>query len=175
MKGFARLVQADSTRVALRARAAVNTAFGRCALLAAGFAAALVATEAMAVFVVTEPWVRLSADARSAEAYMELSSTEAATLVDVRCDMAKKIAIRSPGKSRVLVRSIVLPAGQKVALAPRGERLSLSGLDRTLHLGDHLAMVLVVAGADGTRREIPVNAEVRLHSPTDDHLHGHAH
>lgn len=144
-------------------------------MLAAGFAAALGATEAMAVFVVTEPWVRLSADAHSAEAYMELTSTEAAALVDVRCDAAKSIAMRSPGKSRASVKSIALPAGKTVALAPRAQRLALSGLHRNLSLGDHVAMMLVIANADGTRREIPVSAEVRLHSPTDDHLHGHAH
>jgi hypothetical protein len=36
-------------------------------------------------------------------------------------------------------------------------------------------MVLVVQAADGSRQEIPLEAEVRLHSPTYDHLHGHRH
>jgi len=35
--------------------------------------------------------------------------------------------------------------------------------------------VLVIEGADGGTREIPVNAEVRRRSPTDDHRVPHKH
>ena len=148
---------------------------GRCVMTAVAFAAALCATDATAVFIITEPWVRPSTDSRSAEAFMELSSTESARLVGVRCDAAASIEMRAPGSSPAPVKAIDLPAGKPVVLAPRAYRLALGGLAQPLRLGDHVAIVLIVMTADGTGQEIRVNAEVRRNSPTYDHQHGHKH
>jgi len=142
---------------------------------ALGFALVLIVPEAAAIFIVNEPWVLLAPNGRSAEAYMNLTSTEGATLVDVRAEVTRSIAIRPPGTKRTAVTQIKLPAGEKIALAPGAYRFALASLDRPLKLGDRVAMVLTIEAADGSRTEIPLSAEVRKRSPTYDHLHGHAH
>jgi VCBS repeat-containing protein len=48
-------------------------------------------------------------------------------------------------------------------------------LTRALKLGDRVPLMLTIESGDGSRQEIPIDAEVRRHSPIDDHLHGHAH
>jgi copper(I)-binding protein len=148
---------------------------GQRCVLACAFFVALVPAGAAAVFTVTEPWVRVAPDAKSAEAYMELFSSDGAKVVGVRSDIAADVAMRPPGVTRATVTEITLPAGKTVKLAPGGYRFALAGLDRSLKLGDRVALVLIVEAADGSRQEIPANAEVRRHSVTDDHKHGHAH
>ena len=143
--------------------------------LACGLAIALIATDAAAIFIVTEPWVRLSPNARSAEAYMQLRSTEGATLVGVRSDATVNIEIRPPGTTRTSVRAIKLPAGETVMLAPGAHRFVLASLNRPLKLGDRVAFVLTIEAVDGSRSEISLSAEVRRRSPTDDHRRGHSH
>ena len=74
------------------------------------------------------------------------------------------------GKARAAVTRIVLPAGETVLLAPGKARLAIVKLKKPLKLGDRVNFVLTVEAADGKTREIPVNAEVRRRSPTDDHV-----
>jgi copper(I)-binding protein len=142
---------------------------------ALGLALLLVATDAAAIFIVNEPWVLVAPNGRSAEAYMNLTSTEGATLVGVSTEVTKNVEIRAPGGKRTAVTEIKLPAGKKMALAAGAYRFALAGLDRPLKLGDRVAFVLTIEAADGSRTEVPLNAEVRKHSPTYDHHHGHAH
>ena len=106
---------------------------------------------------------------------MELTSTDGATLVGVRCDTAKRIEIQPPGNGAKPVSELALPAGKKILLAPKAYRVVLRNLDRTLKLGDHVPMVLVVQDTDGSKQESRLEAEVREHSPTYDHQHGHHH
>lgn len=145
--------------------------------LARGVAALalLAAQDAFAIFIASEPWTKPASRGHSTEAYMELTSTDGATLVEVRCDTAKSIEIRPPGAGAKAVTELALPAREKILLAPKAYRLLLRNVGRTLKLGDHVPMVLVVQAADGSRQEIPLEAEVRLHSPTYDHQHGHHH
>ena len=82
---------------------------------------------------------------------MELTSTEGAALVGVRCDTAGRIEIRAPDSSRPLV-ELSLPPGEKLLLAPKAYRVVLRGVARTLKLGDYVPMVLIVQVADGSRR-----------------------
>jgi len=133
------------------------------------------AHDASAIFIASEPWTKPASRGQSTEAYMELTSTDGATLVGVRCETAKRIEIRPPGTGAKPVSELALPAGKKILLAPKAYRVALHSVDRTLKLGDHVPMVLVVQAADGSRQEIPLEAEVRLHSPTYDHQHGHHH
>ncbi len=144
-------------------------------ILALGMAIAPIATHATAVFDVTEPWVRVSPDARSAEAYMQLRSSGGAKLVDARSELTARVTLRPPGATRASTAGIDLPPGATVTLAPGGFRIALAGLDRPLKLGDRVALVLTIADLDGRRQEIPVNAEVRRRSPTDDHRRAHQH
>ena len=76
-----------------------------------GLALALIPVDAAAIFIATEPWVRVAANARSAEGYMELVSTDGAALVAVRCDAAAGVAIRAPGTTGATVGRLTLPAG----------------------------------------------------------------
>jgi periplasmic copper chaperone A len=149
----------------------------RCGLFAfaLAFATSLFATDAAAILVVQEPWVRIAPDARAAEGYVRLRSSEDATLVGIRSDAAASAEIRQRGKSRASAGRIKLPAGETVMLAPGADRFVLSRLVRPMKLGDRVEFVLVVEAADGSRQEIRVSAEVRNHSPTEDHLHGHRH
>jgi copper(I)-binding protein len=143
--------------------------------LACGLAIACIATDASAIFIVNEPWLRVAPGGRSAEAYMNLTSTEGATLVEVRSEATASIEIRPPGTKGSPVSLIRLPAGEIVMLAPGAYRFGLPKLNRPLKLGDRVAFVLTIEAADGSRTEIPLNAEVRLRSPTDDHRRGHNH
>ena len=143
--------------------------------LALGIALALVAAPTAALFIVSEPWVRPAASVRTTEVYMVLTSTEGATLVGARSEMAAGVTIYAAGKSPVRIERLPLPAGQRVKLAPGGLRLGLSGLARPLKLGDRVPLVLSVEAADGARQEIPVNAEVRRRSPIDDERRAHGH
>jgi copper(I)-binding protein len=140
-----------------------------------GLATMMIAMDAAAILIVSEPWVRPSLNSRSAEGYVQLRSTEGATLVGVQSDAAAKIEIRRSGSSRTSIREVKLPAGETVMLAPGAHRLVLTGLRHTLKLGDRVGIDLTFVTADGDVREIHVNAEVRQRSPTDDHLRGHRH
>jgi copper(I)-binding protein len=140
-----------------------------------GLALALLSSDAAAIFIVTEPWVRLAPNARSAEAYMELRSTEGARLVAVSTAVATGVVLLAPVATRSAVPEIPLAANATVKLAPGAFRIALAHLDRPLKLGDRVALVLTIETADGDRQEIPVNAEVRRHSPTDDHSRAHKH
>jgi copper(I)-binding protein len=140
-----------------------------------GLATALVASETRAMLVVAEPWIRISADRRTAEGYMQLRSTEGATIVGLSSDVSSNVTMRGHGATSPLVAQIKLPPSETVMLAPGSQRFVFPRLDRRLKLGDRVALVLTVVAADGTQQQIPVSAEVRVRSPTDDHLHGHRH
>jgi copper(I)-binding protein len=135
----------------------------------------LSAAQARAVFVVTEPWVRPAGRSQTTEVFVNLTSTEGATLVALRSDAAATAAVHAAGQGKAELTRLPLPAGITVALAPGRTRIVLEELARTLRLGDRVVFTLTVEAADGTRREIPMDAEVRLRSPTDDHRRAHAH
>lgn len=139
-----------------------------------GFSLALVAQQAGAVFVVNQPWVRPAQRTHATEAYMNMTSTDAATLVGVASDAADA-TIQAPGKAAKRVNRLALPAQTVVALAPGEYRVVLSRLARTLKLGDRVQLRLIIEAADGSRQDVGVDAEVRLHSPLDDELHAHHH
>lgn len=135
----------------------------------------MLAAEAATVFAVTEPWVRVAPDGKSAEVFMQLRSSDGAAVVGVKSDVVTGVTMRPPGTGRATVARIVLPAGETVLLAPGAQRLAIPRLPKPLKLGDRVPLVLVVEGADGGTREIAVNAEVRRRSPTDDHRVPHKH
>ena len=146
------------------------------ARLAFSIALLLVAAQARAVFIVNQPWVTPVARGASTEAYMDLTSTEGATLVGIATDAAAAATILRPGKIAKKATSVALPERTLVALKPGGYRIALERVLRTLKLGDRVALTLTIQNADGTRQEIPVDAEVRLRSPIeDDRAHKHQH
>ena len=146
----------------------------RCAL-AGALLIAPVASLAIAVITVSDPWVRVAPNGKSAEVFMEIRSSEAATIVGVESDVAADVPIQRPGTQRAAADKIPLPAGTHVKLAPGAYRFLLPKLNRSLKLGDRVALSLIVEASDGSRQAIPVNAEVRRRSAYDDHLRPHSH
>jgi copper(I)-binding protein len=160
--------------------AATSTVPGRIgrAAVSCGFVLLLLAPSANALFIVNQPWVRPAARGQSTEVYMNLTSTDGATLVAVRTDEAARVAIVGPGQGATAVVALPLPAGTVVALAPGKARLAFTRLVRSVKQGDLVALTLTIEGADGIRQDIPVQAEVRMRSPLDDEKrahHTHAH
>jgi periplasmic copper chaperone A len=139
-----------------------------------GFALALAAFDAHAIFVVNQPWLRPAAKGGPTEVYMDLTSTEGAVLVAVRTEAAANAAIRAPGSARSVAR-LALPAGKLIRLAPGAYRIGLDRLVRTIALGDRVAFTLTIETLDGSRQEIGVDAEARRRSPLDDERRTHSH
>jgi periplasmic copper chaperone A len=135
----------------------------------------LITPDANAILIVNEPWVRVAADGRSAEIYMRLKSTEGATLVAVTSFAADKVALRAPGTAKGAVGELPLPAHTQVDLRSNDYRITLTGLTRRIKLGEHVPLTLTIRSADGLLQEVPINAEVRKLSPTDDESHPHGH
>jgi copper(I)-binding protein len=146
-----------------------------CIALMLGFGGVMASAPANALFIVNQPWVRPAHTAQSTEGYMDLTSTEGATLVGVRADIAKTVSIRAPGSAVAVTTKVTLPPRVLVALAPGQYRIVFSHLLRTLQRGDRVELTLTIEQHDGSRQEIVVNAEVREHSPIDDERHAHEH
>ncbi len=144
-------------------------------ILVWAFALASAGGAAQGVFVVTEPWVRPGAANQAAEAYMRLMSSTGASLMGARTELAATVALRAPTGVTVVPMALPLPAAEVIALQAKGYRLVLQALTRRLRAGDRVPLMLTVRHADGTVAEIAVDAEVRLHSPTDDHRVPHTH
>ena len=146
--------------------------------LACGMGLCVLAADACALFIVNQPWLRPAKSGQSTEMYMNLTSTDGATLVAARTEEAAAIVIRGPGKGLRTLDALPLPAKTLVALAPGKTRLVVIKLARTVKLGDRIAVTLTIEGSDGARQDIPLLAEARLRSPVDDELlshHKHAH
>jgi copper(I)-binding protein len=126
---------------------------------------------AVAVITVSDPWVRVAPNGTSAEAFMEITSSEGATIVRVESDVSPEVPMQRPGTKRAATDTIALPARANVKLAPGDYRFLLPKLKHPLKLGDRVALSLIVETPDGSRQTIPVNAEVRRRSAYDDHLH----
>ncbi len=138
-------------------------------------ALAFPATGGKALIVVNQPWVRPAAAGHSTEVYMNLTSTDGATLLTARTDSAAAVALHRPGNSTRAIAALALPAQTIVELAPRKYRFSLRRLTRTVNLGDVVALTLTIQGADGARQDIAVNAVARLRSPVADERRAHRH
>jgi len=133
---------------------------------------------ATGLFIVNQPWVRPAPAGKTTEAYMDLTSTAGASLIGVESTDAASATIANPkpaSSAGKTPQSIILSPGKLIALAPGAARITLRRLTRTLKLGDRVSLVLVVVYDDGSRQSIPVDAEVRLHSPIDDELRAHHH
>jgi copper(I)-binding protein len=141
--------------------------------LTCGLVLTLLAPTASALFIVNQPWARPAKSGQATDVYMNLTSTDGASLVAVHTEDAEAIVIRGPGKDARTVPMLPLPAGTLVALAPGRHRLVMIGLTRSVKPGDRLALTLTIESADGARQNIPVLAEARLHSPLDDERRAH--
>jgi|WetSurMetagenome_2_1015567.scaffolds.fasta_scaffold274892_2 copper(I)-binding protein len=141
----------------------------------ATLACALWCANAYAVFTVTEAWVRPAGAKAATEAYMELSSSEGATIIAVRCAIAAEVSLVDPKGHPMKIALLALPAGETVTLMPGAVRVALTRLAHTLRLSERVPLVLVIRDLDGRTQEIAVDAEVRRRSPTDGHLRPRTH
>ena len=133
----------------------------------------LFSTAALAVVTVNAPWVRPTPDRTSTEAYLRLTSTEDATLKEVRSTLATSVVIRAAGSKSRTLPQLALPAGVPVVLAPESVCLVLRGLAHPLAVGERIPLVLTIEAADGSRHAISVNADVRQRPPADDERRAH--
>jgi copper(I)-binding protein len=136
---------------------------------------ALPAALAQALTIVNQPWIRPAPAGHSTEAFMNLTSTEGATLVAARSDSAAETALHRPGRDGRTFAELALPARAVVQLAPGNYRFSLRGLKKNVKLGDVVPMTLTIRSADGVSQVIAVGAVARLRSPVDDERRAHAH
>jgi copper(I)-binding protein len=127
------------------------------------------------VFAVNQPWVTPTAGKRTTEAYMDITSSEDAALVAVRSDVAARVSLRAPAGTKSARRELRFPSHATVKLAPGGYRLVLTGVAMPLKPGDRVPLTLTIRHDSGTLQDIPVDAEVRLHSPLDDERRAHQH
>lgn len=142
---------------------------------AIGVATTLLSPAASALFIVNQPWLLPTSSGRSTEVYMNLTSTEGATLVAVRTDEATTALLRGQGKGTRTLEQLPLPAGTLVGLAPGKDRIALIKLKRPVKLGERVALTLTIEAPGGARQDIKVDAEARLRSPVDDERLHHAH
>lgn len=115
---------------------------------------------------VSEPWARATVPGASVgAAYMTLTSPVKARLIAVRSPASGRVEIHSAGMQDGTMRmrqlkSLELPAGQPVTLAPMGLHLMLMELKAPLKSGERVALELVVQ--EGRKRRIvEVSAEIR--------------
>ena len=135
----------------------------------AGVALALCGlAQAQAQVNVQDAWVRGTvATQKVTGAFMTLTAPAAARLVAVRTPVAGRVEIHEMAqqdgvmKMRLLTSGLALPAGQAVELKPGGYHLMLVDLKQPVKAGDTVPLTLVVEGADGTRRNVEVKAEVK--------------
>ena len=139
-------------------------------VFAAALGCALLASDASALFIVNQPWVSPAQKSQTTHAYMNLTSTDGATLLSATSEDAWSVSLHSARGALVV---IALPVKSEVALAPDHDRLTLTGLRRTLKIGDRVKITLVVRDDNGAVNEVDVNAEVRIRSPIDDERRAH--
>jgi copper(I)-binding protein len=126
-----------------------------------------VAFQVRAEVSVTAPWVRATvAQQRATGAFMELASTEAVRVVEVRSPAAKivelhQMRIENNVMKMQAVPALELPAGKAVELKPGGYHVMLIDLVKPLTAGERVNLTLVIEGKDNKRSQIDVDAEVR--------------
>ena len=140
--------------------------FAAAGLLVLSLAAAPAVAQPPAIEV-TNAWTRATVPAqKTAGAYLDIRSRNAARLVGVFSPQADVSEIHHTahdgGVARMKpVKTLDLPPGETVRLAPGSYHIMLVGLKSHLKRGDSLPLTLRVAGADGKLREIEVRVEVR--------------
>lgn len=127
---------------------------------------ALAAAPAWAEVTVTQAWVRGTvASQKATGAFMKLRSSEDAKLVGAASPAATIVEVHEMAmKDNVMtmraVDEIPLPAGKVVELKPGGYHVMLIDLVKPLAKGDKVPLTLTIAGKDGKRSKLEVNADV---------------
>src|SRR6187401_2365329 len=83
-------------------------------ILAGVLVATPVPGRAIVVITVSDPWVRVAPNGKSAEAFMEIRSSERATVVGAESDISAEVPMQQPGTKRAATPGIALPACARV-------------------------------------------------------------
>ena len=142
--------------------------------LACAAAFGMLSAQAASVFAVTEPWVRVAPDGRSAEVFMQLRSSDSAAVVGVKSEAVTGVTMRPAGTGRATVARIALPRARPCCSLPASSG-SHPEARQAAQAGGSRAVRTDREDAAGGKREIAVDAEVRRHSPTADRLAPHKH
>lgn len=134
----------------------------------AAVAGLVLASSAFAQVTVKEPWVRGTvAEQKATGAFMQLTSTADAKLIEARSPVAKivevheMVMVENTMKMRAVQGGLELPAGKTVELKPGSYHVMLIDLKAPLKEGDVVPLTLVVQGKDGKKDTIEVKAPVR--------------
>ncbi|MBI2959810.1 MAG: copper chaperone PCu(A)C [Betaproteobacteria bacterium] len=131
----------------------------------------LVAAPSAAQVEVKSAWSRATVSAqKTAGAYMQLKSAQAASLVDAESPAAAAVEVhemRMDGNVMTMrrVRKLDLPAGKVVELKPGGIHLMLIDLKQPLKKGESVSLRLKIEGKDKKVSTVEVKAEVRDKAP----------
>ena len=122
----------------------------------------------LAQVTVKDPWVRATVPAMQATgAFMQITSTQDARLVEVRSPIAGVVEIhemkmeKDVMKMRALPDGLDLLAGKAVELKPGGYHVMLMALKQQMKEGDTVSMTLVVEAKDKKRTTFEVKAPVK--------------
>ena len=130
---------------------------------------------------VKESWVRGTTPAQKATgAFMEITSSEAASLLSVSSPVAGVVEIHTMKmedgvmKMRAIPK-LDLPAGKGVKLAPGGNHVMLMDLKQQMKKGDVVPITLKIEGKDKKVQMLEIKAEVRDLAAPAAMDHGHKH
>jgi len=136
-------------------------------------------TLAWADVTVKDPWARGTVAGQTASgAFLELQSSENATLIGVSSPVAGVVEVHEMSmdngvmKMRAIPR-LDLPAGKTVALKPGGYHIMLMDLKKPLKKGESVPLTLKVEGKDKKLGTLEVQAEIRELTQPPMHEHKH--
>ena len=139
----------------------------RCAFAAAGLWLLILSETVMAASVeVTDAWARATMPGQSvAGVYLHVKSTLRGRIVGIKSGSAKTAEIHSMSQENGVMKMrkldfLDLPAGETVALEPRGNHIMLFDIRKPLQAGERIKLTLVIE-QDGKKINVPVTAEVR--------------
>lgn len=125
---------------------------------------------------VTDAWVRATVSGQQVGgAYMQIRSDADARLLSVSSPAVPRVEIHEMKMDGDVMRmrelkSVALPKGKTIALAPGGRHLMLMNLKKPIAAGDEIPLTLVVE-SDGKRQTVRVNAEARAADGAPHHAH----
>jgi periplasmic copper chaperone A len=139
----------------------------KCVSALVSIAALACALPALADVTVRDAWVRGTvAGQKVTGAFMQLSSTSDAALVDASTPSAKFVEIHEMKKEGDVMKmkaidKLALPAGKSVALAPGGYHMMLFDLKAPLNAGDVVPLTLTFEDSKGKKSTVEVKATVK--------------
>ena len=139
----------------------------KCASALVSIAALACALPALADVTVKDAWIRGTvAGQKVTGAFMQLSSTSDATLIDASTPSAKFVEIHEMKKEGDVMKmkaidKLALPAGKSVALTPGGYHMMLFDLKGQLNVGDVVPLTLTFEDTRGKKSTVEVKATVK--------------